>query len=127
MPGSPEVGAHAGDRCVGVHSAELELDVVVELLEAFLAGDLGPAGPRSRLRSRARLSWSSTHGVNPVGSSSSSSNRRPSPREVCAKLLAGVVDRLVKRTAGCVQTLGEDVDRDVVERDGDQNLALMRR
>src|SRR5687767_4899934 len=36
-----EMGAHARDRRFGVLSAQLELDITVELLEAFLAADFG--------------------------------------------------------------------------------------
>ena len=44
--GAPrEMGLRAGDRGVGVTAGELQLDVAVELLEALLAADLGPAGP----------------------------------------------------------------------------------
>jgi hypothetical protein len=40
-----EVRSHARDRRVGVSSAELELDVVVEVLEAPRRSALGPAAP----------------------------------------------------------------------------------
>jgi hypothetical protein len=48
----------------------------------------------------------------------------PARGERRAELEAGVVDRLVERPAGRVESLGQDVDRDVVERGGDEELAL---
>jgi hypothetical protein len=39
-----EVGTHSGDCCVRVGSAELELDVTIELIEALLTGQLRPGG-----------------------------------------------------------------------------------
>src|SRR5262249_21010426 len=44
--GAPrEVGPHPCDLCVGVGAVALEVDEAVELVEALLARDLGPAGP----------------------------------------------------------------------------------
>jgi hypothetical protein len=50
-----------------------------------------------------------------------------SPPAVSAarKLVASVVDGLVERAAGRVEPLGQDVDGDVIERDGDEDLALV--
>ena len=48
-----EVGAQSRDGEVGVLAGEFELDVAVELFEAFVAADLGAAGseqPAERLR-----------------------------------------------------------------------------
>ena len=39
-----EMRAHTRDLLVGGCAGELELDVAVELVEALLAGQLGPAG-----------------------------------------------------------------------------------
>ena len=36
-----EVGAESGNRCLGVVAAKLQLDVAVELLEAFVAAEFG--------------------------------------------------------------------------------------
>ena len=49
-----EVGAQSGNRRVGVVAGELELDVAVELVEALVAADLRPAGPRVRPRGCSR-------------------------------------------------------------------------
>jgi len=42
------------------------------------------------------------------------------------QLLPGVVQHLVERAAVRVQALGEDVDRHAVDREGDENTALVR-
>ena len=44
-----------------------------------------------------------------------------------AQLAPGVVQRLVERAAVRVQPLGEHVDRDAVQRKGDENTPLVRR
>src|SRR5215216_5621726 len=49
-----EVRAHAGDLLVGGCGGELELDVVVELIEALLAGELR-AGGAEELREELRV------------------------------------------------------------------------
>ena len=47
-----QVRPHARHGAVGVAAGEREVDVAVELLEALLAGQLGPAGPSSAAISR---------------------------------------------------------------------------
>ena len=45
-----EVRAHSGDAGVGVGSPQLQLDVAIELGEAFLAAQLGPLVVRAAFR-----------------------------------------------------------------------------
>ena len=44
-----------------------------------------------------------------------------------AQLPPGVVQGLVERAAVCAQAFGEDVDRDAVEGQRDENAPLVRR
>jgi hypothetical protein len=44
-----EVCAHAGNFRVGIGSAQLELDVAIQLLKALLAADLRPGWPQEAL------------------------------------------------------------------------------
>ena len=46
-------------------------------------------------------------------------------RQVGPELAPGVVQRLVERAACRAEALGEDVDRDALEREGDEHGALM--
>jgi hypothetical protein len=48
----------------------------------------------------------------------------PALGEPLPQPLAGIVQRLVESAAIAAEALGEDVDRDAVERDRDQHLAL---
>ncbi len=50
----------------------------------------------------------------------------PFALESCAEPAAGVVQRLVERAAGGGEALGKHVDRDLVERKGGEDLALVR-
>jgi hypothetical protein len=47
-----QVLTHARQAAVGVYACELELDVLVEELEALVACDLRPTGPSRRVTSR---------------------------------------------------------------------------
>src|SRR5581483_7745927 len=68
-----EVGAHAGHRLVGGGTVELELDVLVEPLEALVAAELGLAGPE-----QARQDV--THAASPLSARWARSLRRASWR-----------------------------------------------
>jgi hypothetical protein len=54
-------------------------------------------------------------------------DRKPAFAEVCAQLVAGVVQGLVEGAAGRAEALGEDVDRHAVECQCDEHAPLMRR
>ena len=84
MPGTARLGVGAG---------ELELDVAVELLEALLAGELGPGGPEQRGRSRSVVVL--------MAQSLRRGGRVQAARgRSRAQLAAGVVQGLVERAAG---------------------------
>ena len=108
-------GSLRGARaCPGTASSasspgELELDVAVELLEALLAGELGPGGAEQPRQQHGR------HRCR--GHRSRSRRSRPARRERGAELAPGIVDGLVERAARGAEALGEDVDRDALERD----------
>ena len=53
-----EVGAHARDPVVGVRALKLELDVLVELLEALVAEQLGLGGAEQPLEGVVVGCWS---------------------------------------------------------------------
>jgi hypothetical protein len=45
---SLEVRTHTRDCIVRIHAGKLQLDISIELLEALVAGQLGPLGPEQR-------------------------------------------------------------------------------
>ena len=113
------MSAHARDQLVGGAALQLELDVGVELLEALVAEHLGPRRAEYAFTVLS-LAWSSI-----VPNSRSNLWGRPF-RQARAELAASVVEGLVERAAGRVEALGEHVDRDPVEGQGDEDLALVR-
>ena len=100
--------------------SELELDVAVELGEALLAGQLGTGGSEEPGQEAVAI-WVG----HDVWASVCSAGAELAIGERGSELAAGVVDGLVERSAGGVEALGEDVDRDVVECDGEEDLALV--
>ena len=60
-----EVGAHARHRRFGVGAGQRQLDVAVELLEALLAGQLGPGGPQDAAQAPQVVVLGVAHGEVP--------------------------------------------------------------
>jgi hypothetical protein len=122
---SLEVGAHPADLRLGVLSLKLELDVLVEPLEALLAGDLRPRGTEDGPH---QLAFSFHRRSRPLlFPRPRLAGREAALAELLAQLAAGVVHRLVEGAARRAQPVRQDVDRHVVERERDEDLALVRR
>ena len=112
MPGTAASASRAG---------ELQLDVAVELVEAPLAAELGSRRGRAGGRGGLQVLW--------VGHRLAFASERveAAAGKLDAKLAAGVVQGLVERAARGPEPLGEDVDRHAVERERDEDIALVRR
>ena len=114
-----QVLAHPGHRASASAPAQLELDVLVEQLEALLAADLGAGRAEQRVRA--------ARGVLGSCLTSLAVECRAVAGQLGAQLAPRVVQRLVERAARRAEPLGEHVDRHAVERERAEHLALVRR
>ena len=119
-----EVGPHSGHSGVGTGAAELELHVAVELGKALLAGQLRPLRSEESLeQAPAGLPRLLNHGLRLERRFGIELKARLG--QVGAQLPASVVDGLVERATGRAEAFGEDIYRHSIQRDRDQDLALV--
>lgn len=101
--------AKAGDHGVGFLACELEFDVAVELVETGLAAHIGAGRSEQTSQGLVRDPVESSLRLLPCVAA------RPVSVRCWRSLQRASCKVFVERAAGCVQSLGEDVDRYAVE------------